>query len=147
VDEQGRRLWHGTALTDPEALTQILHRHGCDLGIGVETGPLVPWLMHGLRRNSSEVVCLDARHAKTALAMQLNKNDPNDAEGSARIIRTGSYRSVHVKSLEAHRIRPLLGPLPAAGRYDHEAVQRHPWDPEGCRQLCRLLTLPPSKRV
>jgi transposase len=31
VDEQGRRLWRGTAPTDPAALTQILHRHGCDL--------------------------------------------------------------------------------------------------------------------
>jgi len=37
VDEQGRRLWRGTAPTDPEALTQSLHQHGCDLLVGVET--------------------------------------------------------------------------------------------------------------
>ena len=42
VDEQGRRLWRGTAPTDPEALTQLLHRHGCDLLVGVETGSLMP---------------------------------------------------------------------------------------------------------
>jgi transposase len=52
-----------------------------------------------------EVACLDARHAKAALAMQLNKTDRNDAEGLAQIVRTGWYRSVHVKSFEAHRLR------------------------------------------
>ena len=41
VDEQGRRLWRGTAPTDPEAITEILHRHGCDLQVGVETGPMM----------------------------------------------------------------------------------------------------------
>jgi transposase len=42
VDEQGRRLWRGTAATDPKALAQILCRHGSDLQVGVETGPLMP---------------------------------------------------------------------------------------------------------
>jgi hypothetical protein len=41
--------------------------------------------------------------------MQLNKNDHNDAEGLAQIVRTGWYRSVHVQSFEAHRLRALLG--------------------------------------
>jgi transposase len=54
-------------------------------------------------------VCLDARHARAALKMQLNKTDQNDAEGLAQIMRTGWYRSVHVKSFETHRARALLG--------------------------------------
>src|ERR1041385_8654945 len=41
--------------------------------------------------------------------MQLNKTDENDAEGLAQIMRTGWYRAVHVKSLDAHRARALLG--------------------------------------
>jgi transposase len=41
--------------------------------------------------------------------MRLNKTDQNDAEGLAQIMRTGWYRSVHVKSLDAHRARALLG--------------------------------------
>jgi transposase len=41
--------------------------------------------------------------------MQMNKTDQNDAEGLAQIIRTGWYRPVHVKSLDAHRVRALLG--------------------------------------
>jgi transposase len=31
------------------------------------------------------VVCLDARHAKAALKLQLNKSDANDARGLAQI--------------------------------------------------------------
>ena len=61
VDEQGRHLWRGTAPTDPEALTEILRQHGCDLRIGVETGPLMPWLVHGLRRNGLEGLCCSDR--------------------------------------------------------------------------------------
>lgn len=41
--------------------------------------------------------------------MQINKTDQNDAEGLAHIVRTGWYRAVHVKSLDAHRARALLG--------------------------------------
>ncbi|CAN1722782.1 transposase [Hyphomicrobium sp. 1Nfss2.1] len=41
--------------------------------------------------------------------MQLNKNDQNDAEGLAQIMRTGWYRSVDVKSFEARRARAILG--------------------------------------
>jgi transposase len=83
----------------------------------------MPWLVHGLRARGVEVICLDARHAKAALAMQLNKTDRNDAEGLAQIVRTGWYRSVQVKSFEAHRL--------CARRHDHPAVQPHPLHPEG----------------
>jgi transposase len=41
--------------------------------------------------------------------MRLNKTDENDAKGLAQIMRTGWYRAVHVKSLDAHRARALLG--------------------------------------
>ena len=32
------------------------------------------------------VICIDARHAKAALKMQINKSDRNDAVGMARIM-------------------------------------------------------------
>src|SRR5262252_9027681 len=41
--------------------------------------------------------------------MQINKTDQNDAEGLAQIMRTGWYRSVHVKWFDSHRARALLG--------------------------------------
>jgi transposase len=70
---------------------------------------MTPCLMHELRRRGLNIVCLDARHANAGLKMQMNKTDQNDAEGFAQIMRTGWYRSVHVKSLDAHRARALLG--------------------------------------
>src|ERR1700732_438997 len=70
---------------------------------------MTPWLVHELRNLGLEVVCLDARHARAALKMQINKTDQNDAEGLAQIVGTGWYRSVHVKSFESHRARALLG--------------------------------------
>jgi transposase len=53
--------------------------------------------------------CIDARHAKAALSMQINKTDRNDAFGLAQIMRTGWYREVGVKSIENHKVRAVLG--------------------------------------
>jgi transposase len=39
------------------------------------------------------VICIDARHAKAVLKMQINKSDRNDAAGIARIVQTGWWRS------------------------------------------------------
>jgi transposase len=41
--------------------------------------------------------------------MRLNKTDQNDAERLTQVVRTGWYRSVQVKSLDAHQARSLLG--------------------------------------
>jgi transposase len=38
------------------------------------------------------VICIDARHAKAALKMQINKSDRNDAVGIARIMQCGWYK-------------------------------------------------------
>jgi len=110
VDEAGRRLWRGQCPSVPEQIERIVCQHaGGEARIGVETGPMTPWLVHKLRSRCLDVVCLDARHARAALKMQINKTDQNDADGLAQIMRTGWYRSVHVKSFEAHRARALLG--------------------------------------
>jgi transposase len=110
LDDTGRRLWRGQCSSSPEQIEQAVRRHTeSDARIGVETGPMTPWLVHELRGLGLEVVCLDARHARAALKMQINKTDQNDAEGLAQIMRTGWYRSVHVKSFDSHRARALLG--------------------------------------
>ena len=110
VDSSGRRVWRGQCTTDPEHIRRTVVRYGGeDARIGLETGPMTPWLVHELRGLGLDITCLDARHARAALRMQINKTDQNDAEGLAQIMRTGWYRSVHVKSLDAHRARALLG--------------------------------------
>lgn len=110
VDAQGQRLWRDQCGSTPEQIeARVRSRAGTDARLGIETGPMTPWLVHELRGRGFDVVCLDARHARAALKMQLNKTDQNDAEGLAQIMRTGWYRSVHVKSFETHRVRALLG--------------------------------------
>src|SRR5438270_13568654 len=51
---------------------------------------------------------MDARHAKAAISLQINKTDANDAFGLAQVVRTGWYREVAVKSMDAHTLRMLL---------------------------------------
>ena len=110
VDDSGRRLWRGQCPSDPEQIERNVRRQGGDdARIGIETGAMTPWLVHELRGRGLAVTCLDARHARAALKMQINKTDQNDAEGLAQIMRTGWYRSVHVKSFASHRARALLG--------------------------------------
>jgi transposase len=110
VDGGGHRIWRGVCASEPKLIEATVRRQaGEDARIGIETGPMTPWLVHELRGCGLDVVCLDARHARAALKMQLNKTDQNDAEGLAQIVRTGWYRSVHVKSFDSHRARALLG--------------------------------------
>jgi transposase len=97
VDKDGRKIWRGQCPSVPKQISVALRRYAGDDGrIGIETGAMTPWILHGLRDLGFDVVCLDARHALAALKMRINKNDRNDAEGSAQIVRPGWYRSVHV---------------------------------------------------
>jgi transposase len=110
VDAAGKTIWRGACASSPDQIEAKIRRHaGDEARIGVETGAMTPWLVHELRGRGLDVICLDARHARAALKMKINKTDQNDAEGLAQIVRTGWYRSVHVKSLDAHRARALLG--------------------------------------
>ena len=54
-------------------------------------------------------MCLDARHARAALSVQINKSETNNADGLAQIVRTGWFREVEVKSVESHLVRASLG--------------------------------------
>ncbi|MER9345330.1 hypothetical protein NKI41_32305 [Mesorhizobium sp. M0601] len=75
-------IWRGKVASTPEALTEAIRKHAPSVvKIGVETGLLCTWHWHALHENGLPVVCLDARHAKAALSVQLNKTDDNDAYG------------------------------------------------------------------
>jgi hypothetical protein len=47
--------------------------------IGLETRPTATWLWTELKRLGLPVICIDARHAKAVVKMQINKSDRNDA--------------------------------------------------------------------
>jgi transposase len=76
--------------------------------VGLETGPLAIWHVHGLRRLQVSVVCLDARYAHAVLACRPHKSDRNDARGLAELVRLGAYREVAIKSAASVRRRALL---------------------------------------
>jgi transposase len=76
--------------------------------VGLEAGPTATWLWTELRQLGLPVICIDARHAKAVLKMQINKSDRNDAAGIARIMQTGWFKQVRVKDLDSHYIRALL---------------------------------------
>jgi transposase len=99
VDNAGHRLWRGQCPTVPEQITVLVRRHaGDDARIGIETGAMTPWLVHELRNLGLEVVCLDARHARGALKMQINKTDQNDADRSLALAGTGPFTSSRSKA-------------------------------------------------
>jgi transposase len=109
VDGGGKALWEGKCASTPEAIAATIRaRAPAAVRIGLESGPLSSWHWHELRKAGLPVVCLDARHAKAALALQINKSDRNDARGLAQIVRTGWFREVAVKSVDSHLVRSLL---------------------------------------
>ncbi len=111
VDPGGRQVWRGKCSTAPDVLAQTIKTYaGSAAKVGIETGPLTPWLVHTLRAAGLDVVCIEARHAHAVMsAAQVNKNDRNDAKALAQLLRTGWYRAVHVKSYSAHQLRAVLG--------------------------------------
>ena len=113
VNEEGAVVWQGKSKSTPEAIAKALRRRSESVTkIGLESGPLSTWHWHSLREMRLPVICLDARHAKAALSMQINKTDANDAYGLAQIVRTGWYREVQVKSIDAHLVKTLVSSRP-----------------------------------
>jgi transposase len=109
VDGDGKTLWQGKCASTPEAIAATVRAGAPEMvRIGLESGPMSAWHWHELRRAGLPVVCLDARHAKAALALQLNKSDRNDARGLTQIVRRDWYREVAVKGVDSHLARALL---------------------------------------
>jgi transposase len=109
VDGRGEIVSEGTVISEPSAIATFIEAKAVGaLRIGLETGPTTTWLWHELRALGLPVICIDARHAKAALSMQINKSDRNDAVGLARIMQCGWYKEVQVKSVSCHEIRAVL---------------------------------------
>jgi transposase len=109
VDQTGSVVREGAVDSDPEAISVYVKSKAPDaVRIGLETGPTSTWLWTELKQLGLPVICIDARHAKAVLKMQINKSDRNDAIGIARIMQTGWFKEVHVKDIDSHSVRALL---------------------------------------
>ncbi len=110
VDENGKIVWRGRTDSTPEAIAGAIKRHARHVvRIGLESGQLSTWLFHGLKERALPVICIDARHAKAALLLKVNKTDANNALGLVQIMRVGWYREVAVKDVDGQALRALLG--------------------------------------
>lgn len=109
IDQEGAVAWRGKCSTDPDAISQTVRAHTpTNARRSLETGQFSNWLILGLRRRGLPVVCLDVRHPKAALGLQVNTTDANDAHGLAQIVRPGRFREVVMKSLDAQTLQLLL---------------------------------------
>ena len=109
VDDAGTTIWRGKCSSTPEGIHAVIAKHAREaVRIGLETGQLSTWLFHELKGRQLPVICIDARHAKAALSLQINKTDANDAHGIAQIVRVGWYREIAVKGMDTHATRAML---------------------------------------
>jgi transposase len=112
VDEAGAILREGSVCADAPSIFSFVEswRH-CIVRVGLEAGPMSEWLTASLARLGLPAISLEARQVKAALSAMTVKTDRNDARGIAQIVRTGWYKTVHVKSIGSQHARTL-----AAGR-------------------------------
>jgi transposase len=109
VNQAGSVVREGVVDSEPEAIaTFVRSKAPGAVRIGLETGPTATWLWTELKQLGLPVICIDARHARAVLKMQINKSDRNDAAGIARIMQTGWFKQVRVKDLDSHSVRALL---------------------------------------
>jgi transposase len=110
VRRNGKRVWRGKCLSDPQVLTAVIRERAPDAKrVIFETGPLSVWFYHELTALGIPAICIDARHAKAALDMAANKTDANDADGLAHLAEVGFYKEVRVKDYDSMLTRTLVG--------------------------------------
>ena len=109
VDSYGVVVVEQSVDSDPDRIADFIHINAPGVQrVGLESGPTSVWLWRELAQRGLPAICIDARHARAALSMQINKSDRNDAVGIARIMQTGWYREVQIKSPVSHATRALL---------------------------------------
>jgi transposase len=109
LDREGVLVRESKTASTAEAIAGELAKAPTCRRIVFETGRMAPILFHGLNQLGLPVVCVESRQAYQALkSLATHKTDRNDARGLAHLARTGFFKPVHVKSLQAHALRSLI---------------------------------------
>jgi transposase len=109
VSEHGKIVREAEIASEPEPLLAWLQALGGDIAaLGLEAGPLSQWLHRGLTDAGLDAVLMETRQVKGALKAMPIKTDRRDAEGIARLLHLGWFRSVHCKSVSAQEVRAIL---------------------------------------
>ena len=94
-----------------------LRRHRCAnvralsgkvVAVGLEAGSLSQWLYKHLTEAGFEALLIETRQVKGALKAIPIKANRRDAEGIARLLQMGWFRSVRYKSVSAQEMRAVL---------------------------------------
>src|SRR6184192_4308123 len=90
VDDAGKIVREARVASEPEALLQVLTNTIYRFKrVGLEAGPLSQWLYSVLAEAGLPVICVETRHMRAMLKVQINKTDRNDARGVAQMMRVG----------------------------------------------------------
>jgi transposase len=109
LDDHGRITHRAILESDPSVISKHLLSLGHTFGrVGLEAGPLSPWLYAGLVQAGLPAICVETRHVQAALSARINKTDRNDALGIAQMMRVGLFKPVHVKTPASQQRRLLL---------------------------------------
>ena len=139
VNQTGKIEREGVVPSDPEAIAAFIKSHASHVGrVGLETGATATWLWIELNKLGLPVICIDARHAKAALKMQINKSDRNDAVGDrphhAMWMVQGGTRQRHRQSRGQGPSRQQSSPRQDRAR-SREPDPRAPQEPRACYWL------------
>jgi transposase len=109
IDEDGIVISEGKTASEPGDLARWIATTGLTMArVGLEAGPLSPWLYAELRAAGLPAICIETRRMKGATAAMAVKTDRNDARAIAHAMRVGWFTTVHVKTPESQELRLLL---------------------------------------
>jgi transposase len=109
VDEDGSVVREARAGSDPASIASWFAQAGLAVcRLGLEAGPLSPWLHQGLVAAGLPAICIETRRMRSATQLMAVKTDREDARAIAQAMRVGWYTVVHVKSAAAQELRVLL---------------------------------------
>lgn len=109
IDAAGAVVAEAKVASDPRSIGDYLAPwFGSLAKVGQEAGGLSPWLHTGLKGRDLPALCIETRRMKAYAKASPVKTDRRDAKLIALALRAGLYRAVHVKSVEAHKLRLAL---------------------------------------